>query len=137
MDWKSCIQRNVVKEVKEDNNLKEGLIKESQKKKETDKIIPLNDITASTKISIIYDVLRETLEAVAIVKGYKVYNHECYVYFLKEVLKESYWGDEFDQFSIIRNDLSYNGKNVTAAEAKLILEKMKALEEKITNKYLK
>ncbi len=137
MDWKSCIQKRIVKEIKEDHNLKTGLIKESQKKKNTDALIPLNDNTASTKISIIYDVLRETLEAIAIMRGYKIYNHECYTYFLKEILKESTWGDEFDNFRIIRNDLNYYAKDITAAEAKPILEEMKELQEKLSKKYLK
>ena len=137
MDWKSCIQKRIVKEIKEDHNLKTGLIKESQKKKNTDALIPLNDNTASTKISIIYDVLRETLEAIAIMRGYKIYNHECYTYFLKEILKESTWVDEFDNFRIIRNDLNYYAKDITAAEAKPILEEMKELQEKLSKKYLK
>lgn len=136
MDWATCIQKSIAKKIKTDTNLKNSLLKASEKKKETNKLIPLNDNTASTKISIVYDTLRETLEALAILKGYKVYNHECYKFFLKEVLKESSWGDQFDSLRIIRNDLNYYGKEITTQEAKPLLEKMKELEERIKKKYL-
>ena len=136
MDWRNCIQNKIVKEIKVDANLKNALLISSQKKKDTNRLIPLSNTTASTKICIIYDALREVLEATAIFRGYKIYNHECYTSFLKEILKESNWGDQFDSIRIIRNDLNYNGKDITADEAKPILKRMEELEEKIKKKYL-
>src|SRR3989339_843315 len=136
MDWKNCIQKRIAKEIQVDPNLKKALLMASQKKKDTNRLIPLNDTTASTKICIIYDALREILEATAVIKGYKIYNNECYTSFLKEILKESSWGDQFDSIRIIRNDLNYYGKDITANEAKTILQRMEELEEKIKKKYL-
>ena len=136
MDWKNCIQKRIAKEIQVDPNLKKALLMASQKKKDTNRLIPLNDTTASTKICIIYDALREILEATAVIKGYKIYNYECYTSFLKEILKESSWGDQFDSIRIIRNDLNYYGKDITANEAKTILQRMEELEEKIKKKYL-
>mgnify|MGYP001613107702 CR=1 FL=1 len=64
------------------------------------------------------------LEAIAISKGYKIYNHECYTSFLKEVMNESIIGDQFDRFRRIRNDINYYGKDVSASEARAILNEM-------------
>lgn len=131
MDWTECRKNKLVKEVKPDKNLTASLVSSSSKKLYSESLLELNKDTASSKISLAYDALRELLEAVAISKGYKIYNHECYCSFLKEVINESALGDEFDEFRKIRNAINYYGKDVNAEEAKATLEKMKELIEKV------
>lgn len=132
MDWTACRKnKNLVKEVQPDKNLMSSLAKSSAKKLYSESLLELSDDTASSKMSLAYDALRELLEAVALSKGYKIYNHECYCSFLKEVVNESSLGDEFDEFRKIRNAINYYGKDVTAEEAKVTLEKMSLLIEKI------
>lgn len=77
-----------------------------------------------------YDALREYLESISLEKGYKIYNHECYSSFLKEILKMSREGDLFDELRKIRNGINYYGKNVTLEEAKMIIENLKELIKK-------
>lgn len=131
MDWKECKIKNLIKEVKVDKNLINSLFKSSLKKLQTQALLILNDDTASSKISLTYESLRELLEALAISKGYKIYNHECYCAFLKEILLKSNLGDEFDDFRKIRNSINYYGKEISSSEAKLILEDITQLIEKI------
>lgn len=137
MDWTACRKnKNLVKEVKPDKNLITSLIKSSAKKIYSESLLELNNDTASSKISLAYDALRELLEAVSLSKGFKVYNHECYCSFLKEILNESLLGDEFDEFRKTRNSINYYGKDVTAEEAEAILKKMKALIERIQKQFI-
>lgn len=137
MDWTACKKnKNLVKEVKADKNLMASLVKSSSKKIYSESLLELNDDTASSKISLSYEALRELLEAVALSKGYKIYNHECYCSFLKEVVNESSLGTEFDEFRKIRNAVNYYGKEVTAEEAKATLEKMNLLTGKIKKQFL-
>ncbi len=131
MDWTTCKRNRLVKEVKVDKNLIASLFGSSAKKLYSEALLELNNDTASSKISLVYDALRELLEALAISKSYKIYNHECYCSFLKEVINESVLGDEFDEFRKIRNAINYYGKDVNAEEAKATLEKMKALIEEV------
>ena len=134
MDWTACKRnKNLVKEVSQDKNLIASLIKSSAKKSYSESLLELTDDTASSKISLAYDALRELLEALALSKGFKVYNHECYCSFLKEVMDESLWGDIFDNFRKIRNAINYYGKDVAADEAKVTLKKMKSFIENIKN----
>ncbi|HIG98094.1 TPA: hypothetical protein HA231_01575 [Candidatus Woesearchaeota archaeon] len=137
MDWTACRKnKDLVKEVKPDKNLTASLIKSSAKKLYSESLLELNDDTASSKISLAYDALRELLEASALSRGFKIYNHECYCSFLKEVVNESSLGDEFNEFRKIRNAINYYGKDVTAEEAKLTLEEMKLLIKRVKEQLL-
>jgi len=83
MDWNECLKKKIAKEVSEDKELINSLLKTSQNKLDSEKKLELNEITASSKISLLYDSLRELLEALSLKKRFKIYNHECYVYFFK------------------------------------------------------
>ena len=127
MDWNECLKKRIAKEVNKDDELIKSLIKTSNNKTESEEKLELNIVTSSSKISLAYDSLRELLEALAIHYRYKIYNHECYTPFLKEILNESLKGDEFDELRKIRNNINYYGKEITITEAKDILRRIKKL----------
>ncbi len=131
MDWVSCKKNRLVKEIKVDSNLIKSLINSSFNKIKTQETIKLNKETAASKISLAYDSLRELLEAVAISNGYKIYNHECYYCFLKEILNENSIADEFNNFRKIRNNVNYYGKEMDINEAEIIIKEMIELIQKI------
>ena len=137
MDFNECIKKRIAKEVKEDKELIASLIKTSQNKFDSEKKLELNEVTSGSKISLLYDSLRELLEALALQESFKIYNHECYTYFLKEILNESIKGDEFDELRKIRNSINYYAKDVSVEEAKDILERIAKLREEILNVILK
>ena len=127
MDFDECLKNRIAKEVKADKELIASLIKASKNKLDSEEKLELSEITLSSKISLLYDSLRELLETLAIKKGYKIYNHECYTYFLKEIMNESIKGDEFDELRRIRNAVNYYAKDVNIGEGKMVLERMKVL----------
>ena len=137
MDFRTCKMKDYVKPIKVDHNLLDSLVNSSSKKFQSQKRLDLDDTTAGSKISLAYDALRELLEALAISKGYKIYNHECYTSFLKEVMKESSLGDKFDSFRRIRNDINYYGKDISAEDSKHIINDMIAFVEKLKIKFFK
>jgi len=131
MDFNECIKKKIAKEVNKDEELITSLIKTSQNKLDSGDSLELNDVTSASKISLLYDSLRELLEALAIKNSYKIYNHECYTYFLKEILNESNKGDEFDELRKIRNSINYYAKDISVVEAKDVLERTKKLRGEI------
>ncbi|MBI3051170.1 hypothetical protein HYY74_01810 [Candidatus Woesearchaeota archaeon] len=132
MNWTDCRKsKNLVKEVSPDNNLIQSLIKSSAKKEHSFKLLILDENTASSKVSLAYDSLRELLEAIALLKGYKIYNHECYASFIKEELNQSQLGEDFDKFRKARNAINYYGKDITPVEAEYLLGKMNAFMDRI------
>ena len=131
MDFRECLKKRIAKEVKEDPEFIDSLKKTSQNKLDSESKLELSEITAGSKISLLYDSLRELLEALAIAKGYKIYNHECYACFLKEIVNESAKGDEFDELRKIRNGINYYAKDISLEEANDVLKRIKDLRREI------
>jgi len=131
MDFKECTRKRIAKEVTKDEELIKSLLKTSQNKSHSEKKLELNEMTSVSKISLLYDSLRELLEALALKNGFKIYNHECYTYFLKEMLNESAKADEFDDLRKIRNSINYYGKEISIQEAKVVLERLENLRYQI------
>lgn len=136
MDWEECKDRGFVKEIKIDKNLINSLIKSSKNKLKSNEKLELDETTASTKVSVVYESLREILEAVAIKRGFKIYNHECFCAFLNEVCKDKFFSVEFNKFRRIRNQINYYGKEIPIKEAKVVIKEIIGLRKEIVNKYV-
>ncbi len=135
MDWKECKDKMLVKEVKKDQNLVNSLLISSKNKLESNNRLRLDKITASTKVSIIYESIRELLEALAIKMGFKIYNHDCFCAFLDEICNDKRSSIIFNRFRIIRNQINYYGKDLNVNAAKDIIKEISLLRKTITNKH--
>lgn len=135
MNWDECLKKRIAKRIGKDSELIKSLIKTSRNKMESEEKLNLTPVTSVSKISLAYDSLREILEALSIKEGYKIYNHECYTYFLKEILKQDLNGEEFDELRKIRNSINYYGKDLSIREAEDILKRIKKL-RKIIIKFI-
>jgi len=134
MDWEECRDKKFIKEVAKDEYLINSLIKSSKKKSESSKRLKLDSITASAKISLVYESLREILEAFAIKKGFKVYNHECFCAFLDEICNDKISSEKFNRFRIIRNQINYYGKEISVEEAEIIIKDLVLFRDKMEKK---
>jgi len=83
MDWHECIRKRIVKDVKEDRNLIISAREIAAIKVKSADVLP-RELSVG-KITLLYDALREYLECLALEKGFKIYNHECYAAFLREI----------------------------------------------------
>ncbi len=135
MDWKECNYKRFVKETSIDHPLISSLMVASKKKLDSASRLELDETTSVTKIGILYDSLRGVLEALALMKGFKVYNHECFSAFLNEICKEKSLSMDFDRFRKLRNQITYYGKDLPPQEAKIIIAQIIALRETILSKY--
>jgi uncharacterized protein (UPF0332 family) len=133
MDWRECWEKKIVRDVKIDEPLINSLIKTTEDKMKTEERIRIDEITSSSKISLIYDSLRELIEALSLKKGFKIYNHECYVSFFKEIIKKPEIGEEFDKIRKLRNSINYYGKKISVKDAKKSIRIIKEIRKKIKN----
>lgn len=120
MDWNECKKLRITKDVSIDLHRIKSIKCIANEKIESANILPRGHYVA--KITLLYDALREILESIALEKGYKIYNHECYTPFIKEILVKSSLGDNFDKVRKIRNRINYYGKKVDDGEAQHIIE---------------
>jgi len=128
MDWKECLKKEIVKEVKEDKNLIFSTLDIVKEKIKSAEVLPEQHRIA--KICLFYDGLRGLLEAISLKRGYKVYNHECYSSFIREVLNMSREAFIFDNLRKVRNGINYYGQNVTQEESEQIIKDLLELIKK-------
>ncbi len=131
LDWEKCKQEMLAKRINPDKDMAASLIESARDRKATVALLPLNETTKETVISLHYDILREILEALSIVNGYKIYNHECYTYFLKKILNDEESSQEFDSLRKLRNGINYYGKHVILEDAKQAIESCENILRKI------
>ena len=79
----------------------------------------------------LYDSLRERLEGLALLHGYKIYNHECYASFLSEVLHERELSHAFNRVRLIRNSINYYGKRLSLDDSREITKEIENLIQKV------
>jgi len=130
MDWEECNKKKLIRKIHVDEGLIYSLTECSKDKSFSASLLNLNERTSSSIIILYYDSLRELLEALAIKNQYKIYNHECYVYFLKEILKEEKFSEIYDRIRKVRNSLIYYGRKLSLEETETIIKDIKLLIEK-------
>ena len=131
MDWKECIGKKIARYSKPDEELIKSLMQSSENKIASSNLLTLNETTSVSKLSLCYDSVRELLEALAISKGYKIYNHECYTGFLKEIINDSRLAEKFDRLRLLRNSINYYGENISVNDAKESIDELKELGKEI------
>ncbi len=130
IDWEGCKQKTFAKTITPDNNLINYLIESASNREKTANLLPINETTKETIISLRYDVLRELLEALALKKGFKIYNHECYTHFLKTIIRDESFALEFDSLRVLRNRINYYGKKIDIIDTKNIIINLEKLIKK-------
>lgn len=99
------------------------------------KSIPLTDESSSLVFVQSYECLRQMLEAISLLEGYKLYSHEAFTSYLLEKCEESL-ANHFDRFRKLRNGVNYYGKPVSLLVAKESLVRIGELITLLGQKYL-
>ncbi len=136
MKWSECRAKLFVRKAAPDAEMFLSLVESSENKLKSSKRLKIDETTASSVVSLKYDALRELLEAITIMNGSKVYNHDCLGAFLKEVLKRPDLAEEFDRFRIIRNAANYQGKDIKPDDAKILSAEMGNLIDALKAEYV-
>lgn len=132
MDWRECMGKSLAKDIKKDRHRIRSIQDVAELKIESAEFLPEDHYIS--KISLLYDALRELLEAIALENGYKIYNHECYTSFLKEILGLSAQADSFDKVRKIRNGINYYGRKLSIEEARKVTEDILSLIKEFQSK---
>lgn len=128
MDWHGCLKEKIAKSANIDKNMIISARKIASLKIEAADVLPEHLFIG--KLTLLYDALRECLECIALENGYKIYNHECYTAFLKEILKMPIEAKLFDECRKARNGINYYGRELNKEEADKIINGLKILIKK-------
>jgi hypothetical protein len=99
------------------------------------KRLKIDNVTSSTVLSSSYESLRQILEAICLLKGYKVYSHEAYVYYLLKINEENI-SNKFNRLRKLRNGINYYAKDVSSKVSKDAFIEIQEICEYLKKKYL-
>lgn len=136
LSWNDYIKNGTVKRTSPNFDLIKTLIESAENRIRIISQLKLNENSCSVIFTNFYDSLREICEAIAILKGYKIYSHEAQGLFIKKVLDEILIFQKFDKFRIMRNNLHYSGKKINFQEGKKSITEIKQIILKLKKTYL-
>jgi len=124
------LDKKLVKRQSKDNELAKSLIKDGVERVEKMKEL---DINSFSKIIFenIYDALRDLLDALLSVEGYKSYSHEATISYLKNCGFEDSIIMQLDNFRYLRNSSKYYGKGISKDNADEIVNFYENYHEKL------
>ena len=128
--WNDCIYSNSAVKITPDKEKAKSLIETAEDRMKFS-IRDLNENTANYIFEDYYSSVLELAQALVILDGYKVNNHVCLGFFLRDVLKKEDLFRLFDDCRYKRNSLVYYGKRMDFDTAKDAIEKAKKLMGKL------
>lgn len=88
-----------------------ALIKMSENNFNTSKKIEITEVSSSAVFGIVYESIREIVEAICLLEGLKVYSHEAFTKYLEKIGEHAI-AAKFDRLRKLRNGANYYGKSV-------------------------
>ena len=125
-NWKDCIENETALKITPDK-LKAISLIETSKDRIKYMAKELNENTCNFIFEDYYTSLLELIEAISLLDGYKISNHLCFGFYIKDVLNKVNLFYIFDDLRFKRNSLVYYGKRMEIETAKNAIEKSKRL----------
>ncbi len=122
--WEDCLENSTVK-ISPDNQRAESLIETSEERLIL--IKEINEKNANFIFEDYYTSIMELLQALVLKKGYKISNHVCLGFYLRDFLKRDDLFRLFDDLRYKRNSLTYYGKRMDFETSKKAIENSKKL----------
>ena len=135
MKFQDFINEQKVRKGSPDVQLTRALVKMSDNHIHSIRELGVTEITSATIMVTYYEALREIVEAIAVIEGYKVYSHEAFAFFLKEKGEELI-SSKFDRFRKIRNNINYYGKSIDINSAKENKQEIEKIIKELKQKFL-
>ena len=124
--WNECLSFNSAIKITPDKEKAKSLL-EIAEERIACSIRELSDKNANYVFEDYYSSILELLHSIVLLYGYKVSNHICLGYYLRDVLKREALFRLFDDCRFKRNSLVYYGKRMDFETAKDAIEKSKRM----------
>jgi len=136
MKFSDFIKEGSVRKTSSDRQLAKSLLKSSMKDIEFLDSLKIDTNSSRKIMSNYYDILRSILEAISALEGYKIYSHEAFTYYLKD-MQEEVLALKFDRFRKIRNAINYYGEDISVEATKENIIEINKMVKVLISKYLK
>ena len=135
MNFNDFIREGKVRLGEKDTQRAKALVKMAESNYSVISTLPLTTHSASTVFSILYESLRQCIEAMGLLEGYTVYSHEAFTFYLQEKHEEKA-AALFDRYRRLRNGIHYYGKAVPLEVVEQAKIEVKRISEELKRKYL-
>jgi len=135
MNFKIKIRQGQVRKVGISGVRAKSLMKSGVLAIKTARIIPFNEFSLKSILRELYEGLREYIEGLGYMRGYKFLDHESITYFLRDVLEEELISKKFDRYRKLRNGINYYGNDLEVETVKLAIEEIPLIIKKLKDKY--
>ncbi len=122
-DWEECIETSSSVKVSPDKAKAKSLIDTATGRNEFLKSNSIKENTVNYIFEGYYSSALELLHALVLLHSYKVENHICLGYYIRDVLKKEDIFRLFDDCRFKRNSLIYYGRKMDFETAKTSIEK--------------
>jgi hypothetical protein len=132
-DWEDCIEQNSAIKRKVDKGKANSLIETAKARINFLENNVLDENSCNFIFEGYYSSVTELLHSLVLLNGYKIHNHICLGYFIRDVLKNRILYEKFDDCRYKRNSLLYYGKQMRFEVAKESINLCIELVDEITN----
>ncbi|KHO48117.1 MAG: coiled-coil [archaeon GW2011_AR5] len=115
MDWNTCVREGNSVKITANRKRAVFLVNQAEKTMKVLEKILIDKNNASVFFTNYYDALLELLHALMYDAGFKVKNHYCLGYYLRDVIKDNKSYRVFDRSRLLRNSSIYYGENFDEA----------------------
>ena len=130
MELIECERKGFIKKAMPSISLAKSLLEISETKEIALNSSKIDETTVNAYLPMAYASLREVLEALCILHGYKVTNHVCLGELLRK-LESDFDYTSFYRFRYVRNSINYYGKRIDFMQGKEIISKIKIMRKNI------
>jgi uncharacterized protein (UPF0332 family) len=123
--WNDCIEENSAIRISPDRIRAKSLIETAEER--ISLIKEINEKNCNFVFEDYYTSILEYLQALVLMKGYKIVNHVCLGFYLRDVLKKEELFATFDDIRYKRNSLTYYGKRMDFETAETAIKKCRNL----------
>jgi hypothetical protein len=127
--WTDCLETDSAVKISPDKKRAESLAETAEERIKL--IKEINEKNCNFIFEDYYTSILELLQAIVILEGYKIINHLCLGFYLRDILKREDLYIIFDDIRYKRNSLTYYGKRMDFETAKQAIEKCKILAKSI------
>lgn len=127
--WNECVEENSAVRTSSDRERAKSLVETADER--IILIKEINEKNCNFVFEDYYTSILELLQALVLSEGYKILNHVCLGYYLRDVLKNEDLFRVFDDLRYKRNSLTYYGKKMDFKTAKSSIEKCRRFIAKI------
>lgn len=119
--WIECLESNSAVQVSPDKERAKSLIETAEER--VNQIKEIHEKNCNFVFEDYYTSLLEQLQAVVALKGYKIVNHVCLGFYVRDVLKREDLYVIFDDIRYKRNSLTYYGKRMNFETAMVAIKR--------------